>query len=175
MTTRKTLRGPIGAMIFSRKEFSDKIDSAVFPGLQGGPQEHSIAGIGVALHEASQPEFKKYAAQVVKNAQTLAKMLVEKGYHVLTGGTDKHLVLIDMRNKNINGTEVALALEEANIVINKNTVPKDTSKPWRPSGIRLGTPAITTRGMKEGEMEKISEWIDTVIKESIELSKDMDM
>jgi glycine hydroxymethyltransferase len=175
MTTRKTLRGPIGAMIFSRKEFSDKIDSAVFPGLQGGPQEHSIAGIGVALHEASQPEFKKYAAQVVKNAQTLAKALVEKGYHVLTGGTDKHLVLIDMRNKNINGTEVALALEEANIVINKNTVPKDTSKPWRPSGIRLGTPAITTRGMKEEDMEKIAEWIDVVIKESIDLSKDMDM
>lgn len=163
MTTRKTLRGPIGAMIFSRKEYSEKIDRAVFPGLQGGPQNHSIAGIGTALFEAMQPEFKKYAAQVIANAKKLAVELMERGYDVSSGGTDKHLVLVDLRNKGWFGKEAALVLEKANIIVNKNTVPGDTAKPWNPSGIRLGSPAITTRGMKEEDIEKIVEWIDQVL------------
>jgi glycine hydroxymethyltransferase len=163
MTTRKTLRGPIGAMIFSRKEYSEKIDRAVFPGLQGGPQNHSIAGIGAALFEAMQPEFKKYAAQVIANAKKLAVELIRRGYDVSSGGTDKHLVLVDLRNKGWVGKEAALALEKANIIVNKNTVPGDTAKPWNPSGIRLGTPAITSRGMKEENIKKIVEWIDQVL------------
>jgi len=167
MTTRKTLRGPIGAMIFARHDLIEKINSAVFPGLQGGPQNHSIAGIGVALHEAMQPEFKEYARQVVKNAQLLASELIDYGFDVSSGGTDKHLVLIDLRNKNLTGSQAALALEKANIIVNKNTVPGDTAKPWNPSGIRLGTPAITSRGMKENEMKKIANWINRVL-ESIE-------
>lgn len=162
-TTRKTLRGPIGAMIFSRKEFTDKIDRAVFPGLQGGPLNHSIAGIGVALGEAMKPSFKKYAAQVIKNAKTVARELIKKGYKVVSGGTDKHLILVDLRTKGLSGKDSALALEKANIIVNKNTVPGETSKPWDPSGIRLGTPSLTSRGMKEKEMVKIVSWIDKVL------------
>jgi glycine hydroxymethyltransferase len=162
-TTRKTLRGPIGAMIYSRREYSAKIDQAVFPGLQGGPLNHSIAGIGVALHEAMQPEFKEYAAQIIANAQKLAEELIKYGYDVTSGGTDKHLILVDLRSKGLLGKESALALEKANIIVNKNTVPGETAKPWNPSGIRLGTPALTSRGMKEGEMLKIARWIDRVL------------
>jgi glycine hydroxymethyltransferase len=163
MTTRKTLRGPVGAMIFARSEFIERINSAVFPGLQGGPQNHSIAGIGVALQEALQPEFKDYAKLVVKNAQTLAVCLMNQGYEVCSGGTDKHLILIDLRNKGMNGTEASKALEKAGIIINKNTVPGETGKPWNPSGIRLGTPALTSRRMNEKDMENIADWINEVL------------
>lgn len=163
MTTRKTLRGPIGAMIFARTEFIDAINRAVFPGLQGGPLNHSIAGIGVALHEAMRPEFKKYAAQIITNAKKLAQEFLKRNYHVVSGGTDKHLILLDLRSKKLSGKDSALALEKANIIVNKNTIPGETGKPWNPSGIRLGTPALTSRGMKEKEMEKIANWIDQML------------
>jgi glycine hydroxymethyltransferase len=134
MTTRKTLRGPIGAMIFASKkllgdEVAEKIDFAVFPSLQGGPQNHSIAGIGVALHEAMQPEFKVYASQVVKNAQVLANELIKAGFDVVSGGTDKHLVLVDLRSRGWTGKDAALALEQVGIIANKNTVPGETGSP----------------------------------------------
>ncbi|WKZ29938.1 MAG: serine hydroxymethyltransferase [Candidatus Dojkabacteria bacterium] len=170
MTTRKTLRGPVGAIIFARKELIGQIESALFPGIQGGPLNHSIAGIGIALAEAMKPEFKDYAAQVIKNAQAMANKLQELGYHVVSGGTDKHLLLLDLRNKEISGTVAALALEKANLIVNKNTVPNDTGKPWNPSGIRLGTPAITTRGMKEQEAEKIALWIHEALENRDETS-----
>lgn len=164
MTTRKTLRGPIGAMIFASKkllgdEVAEKIDFAVFPALQGGPQNHSIAGIGVALHEAMQPEFKIYASQVVKNAQVLANELIKAGFDVVSGGTDKHLVLVDLRSRGWTGKDAALALEKVGIIANKNTVPGETGKPWNPSGLRLGTPALTTRGYKEDDMKQVAQKI----------------
>lgn len=173
MTTRKTLRGPIGAMIFAHHDLMEKINRAVFPGLQGGPLNHSIAGIGVALHEAMKPKFKQYAQQIIANAKTLAKELAKKSYKICSGGTDKHLILIDLRSKKLLGKESALALEQANIIVNKNTVPDETGKPWNPSGLRMGTPALTSRGMKEKEMIKIAEWIDQVLmnQENAELIK----
>ncbi len=164
MTTHKTLRGPRGALIFSRKELSEQIDSSVFPGLQGGPHLHSIAGIAICLQKAQSVEFKKYARQVVINAQRLAENLMKSGYDVVSGGTDKHLVLIDLRNKKLSGWFGALALEKAGIIVNRNTVPYDSASPFYPSGLRLGTPAITARGMKEKEIDKISVWIDEVLK-----------
>lgn len=182
MTTRKTLRGPVGAMIFSKVENMPEIERAVMPGLQGGPMNHSIAGIGVALLEAMEPEFKEYSAQIVRNAQALAEELINCGYDVVSGGTDKHLVLLDLRKEGsmnpklgtpakadlepapAGGHEAALALEKTNIIMNKNTVPGETSTPWRPSGLRMGTPALTSRGMKEEDMVKIAGWIDEVLK-----------
>lgn len=164
MTTRKTLRGPIGALIFSKKELSEKIDKAIFPGLQGGPQNHSIAGIAVCLQEALKPEFKIYVQQIVKNAKTLANALIEKGYKLITNGTDNHLMLIDLTPLNTTGTIVANALENANIIVNKNTIPNSSAMPWNPTGIRLGTPAITTLGAKENHMIQIAQLIDKVIK-----------
>lgn len=169
MTTHKTLRGPRGAMIFSKKELSTVIDQSVFPGIQGGPHEHTIAGIAVALEEAHSEGFKAYARQVVTNAQVLANYFVSAGLDVVSGGTDKHLVLIDLRSINASAWVVAWALEFANIIVNRNTVPFDTGSSVYPSGIRLGTPAITTRGMKEEEMKKIGVWIMDVI----HLVKDM--
>ena len=173
MTTRKTLRGPIGAMIFARKdlripniaegEVGQAIDFAVFPSLQGGPQNHSIAGIGVALHEAMQPAFKVYAKQCVKNAQVLAAELVKAGFDVVSGGTDKHLILVDLRSRGWTGKDAAIALEKVGIIANKNTVPGETGKPWNPSGLRLGTPALTTRGYTEKDMVKIAEKISIVL------------
>lgn len=163
MTTHKTLRGPRGAMIFAKKELIPLIDKAVFTGLQGGPHNHTIAGIGVALNEAMQPSFKTYAEQIVKNAQTLASELKKRGYDLVSGGTDKHLVLIDLRNKGLSGKVPAVALEMANIIVNFNSVPFDSAPPLYPSGLRMGTPAITTRGMKEKEMKLIAGWIDDVI------------
>lgn len=164
MTTRKTLRGPIGAMIFANKkllgdDIAEKIDFAVFPALQGGPQNHSIAGIGVALGEAMTPEFKEYSKQTVKNAQVLADELMKAGFDVVSGGTDKHLVLVDLRSKGLTGKDAALALEKVGIIANKNTVPGETGKPWNPSGLRLGTPALTTRGYKEDDMRKVAQKI----------------
>ncbi len=169
-TTHKTLRGPRGAIIMVTKKglkkdsiLGKKIDQAVFPGLQGGPHENNIAAIAVALKEASNPSFKKYGKQVVRNSKVLAKRLIENGFNLVTGGTDNHLILIDLRNKKISGKEAQERLEKANIITNKNTIPFDLNSPFNPSGLRIGTPAVTTRGMKEKEMEKISFWISEVI------------
>ncbi|MEK9147188.1 MAG: serine hydroxymethyltransferase [Patescibacteria group bacterium] len=169
-TTHKTLRGPRGAILMVtttglRKdpELAEKIDKAVFPGLQGGPHDNQTAAIAVALKEASTPAFKKYATQIVKNAKALADELLRNGFDLASGGTDNHLILIDLRSKGVNGSIAAYALEVANIVVNKNGVPFDDQPPFYPSGIRLGTPAITTRGMKEEEMIKTGEWITRAI------------
>lgn len=171
-TTHKTLRGPRGAIIMVTEkgltkdpELAEKIDKAVFPGLQGGPHDNQTAAIAVALKEASSAKFRKYGEQVVKNAKKLADKLQELGFELVSGGTDNHLLLIDLRNKNVNGAVAALALEVAGIVVNKNAVPHDPMPPFYPSGIRLGTPAITTRGMKERDMSKIANWINAVIDE----------
>ena len=163
-TTHKTIRGPRGAVILCRGDLADKIDFGVFPGLQGGPFEHTIAALAVCFKEACTPEFKEYAFQVVKNAQRLAQRFMEKGYDVVSGGTDKHLVLIDMRSKNLSGRNPAKALDRAGIIMNRNSVPNETGSPMNPSGLRMGTPTITTRGMKEPEMDQIAEWVDRVIK-----------
>ena len=162
-TTHKTLRGPRGAMIICKKELEKKIFSRVFPGMQGGPHQHTICAIGVVLKEAMSPKFKKYAAQIIKNAKVLAEELKKYNFNLISDGTDNHLVLIDLRNKNVSGKYVQELLEKANIVVNKNTIPYDTCPPFNPSGIRLGTPAITTRGMKEKEMKKIAFWINEII------------
>ncbi|MBI4096446.1 MAG: serine hydroxymethyltransferase [Candidatus Levybacteria bacterium] len=171
-TTHKTLRGPRGAMLMVTQkglkkdpELGDKIDKAVFPGLQGGPHDNQTAAIAVALLEASKASFKKYGQQIVKNAKVLADELASFDFNLISGGTDNHLLLIDLSNKKVNGAVAALALEVAGIVVNKNAVPEDTLPPFYPSGIRLGTPAITTRGMKEKEMVKIGKWINEVISE----------
>lgn len=163
MTTHKTLRGPRGAMIFSKKELSSAIDQSVFPSIQGGPHEHTIAGIAVALKEANTLAFRTYAKQVVANAQTLADIFVKEGLDVVSVGTDKHLVLIDLRSLAASAWVVAWALEYAHIVVNRNTAPFDTGSSVYPSGIRLGTPAITTRGMKEKEMRMIGKWVMEVV------------
>ena len=163
MTTHKTLRGPRGALIFGRNEIMDQINTSVFPGLQGGPHNNTIAGIAIALARTKESEFKKYAAQTVENAKYLAELLKAKGYDLVSGGTDKHLVLVDLREKKTNGWFVAWALEVAGIVTNKNTIPSDTGSPYYPSGLRLGTPAISARGMKEREIKQIAEWIDEVV------------
>ena len=162
-TTHKTLRGPRGAIIICKRELEDKIFKKVFPGLQGGPHNHTIAAIGVALKEAMGPQFKKYAQQIVKNAKVLAEELKKYSFNLISGGTDNHLVLIDLTNKNITGKEAQISLEKAGIVLNKNTIPYDPRPPFNPSGIRLGTPALTTRGMKEKEMKKIAFWLNKVI------------
>ncbi|NLB11850.1 serine hydroxymethyltransferase [Candidatus Dojkabacteria bacterium] len=167
-TTHKTLRGPRGAMIMCKSEYGEVIDKAVFPGLQGGPHNHITAAIAVALREAGTKEFKKYSQQVIKNAKILSKELSRKGYKIVSGGTDNHLFLLDLEGskglREVGGEEVSTILERANITVNKNTIPNDTRKPWDPSGIRVGTPALTTRGMKEEEMIKVAEYIDDVLK-----------
>ena len=151
-TTHKTLRGPRGAMIMCKEEFAEKVDKAIFPGLQGGPHNHTNAGKAVAFAEALKPEFKEYAGQVVKNARELARVMAEGGLNIVSGGTDTHLALVDLTDKKITGKEAEGALDEAGIYVNKNTVPFDHRKPWDPSGIRLGTPVLTSRGMKEQDM-----------------------
>ena len=163
-TTHKTLRGPRSALIFSKGELSKKIDKAVFPGLQGGPHMNQIAAAAVALKEANTPEFKEYASQVVVNARTLSESLKNFGWRIVSGGTDTHLMLVDTWEKKISGGEAERKLEETGIIVNKNTIPFDERKPFDPSGIRLGTPTVTTRGMKEKEMEKIGKIIDCILK-----------
>ena len=158
-TTHKTLRGPRGGMIMCKQEFAEKVDKAVFPGLQGGPHEHIIAGKAVAFQEALQPEFKEYQKQIVKNAKALADELMAQGLRVVSGGTDNHLVLVDLTKNNVTGKQAETALDKANITVNKNTIPYDSRKPWDPSGIRLGTPTLTTRGMKESEMKQVAQLI----------------
>jgi glycine hydroxymethyltransferase len=161
-TTHKTLRGPRGGMLMCKETHQKAIDKAVFPGLQGGPHNHTTAGIAVALHEASQAAFKTYAQQIIDNARALAAALVEHGFDVITGGTDNHLVLVDVTGKGTAGKPLARALDAAGIVTNYNTVPFDPRKPFDPSGIRLGTPAVTSRGMKEAEMKQIAAWMDSI-------------
>ncbi|MDF2774355.1 MAG: Serine hydroxymethyltransferase [Geminicoccaceae bacterium] len=162
-TTHKTLRGPRAGLILCKAEYAKAIDKAVFPGLQGGPLEHVIAAKAVALKEALQPSFKVYAAQVVANARTLAAALIARGYHVVSGGTDNHLMLIDLRNKGLTGRVAEHSLDRAGITVNKNTVPKETQSPFVTSGIRIGTSAVTTRGMRETEMERVAELIDLAL------------
>ena len=171
-TTHKSLRGPRGAMLMvtdaglkKDPDMGGKIDKAVFPGLQGGPHDNVTAAIAVALDEAARPEFTAYAAQVVKNAQVLSETLLNEGIVLTTGGTDNHLMVLDLRPQRLIGNIVAEALEIAGIIVNKNSVPHDSNPPFYPSGIRLGTPALTTRGMKEDEMKQIGSWIAQVIRE----------
>jgi glycine hydroxymethyltransferase len=164
MTTHKTFRGPRGAAILCKKEHASAIDRAVFPGLQGGPHNHTTAAIAVAAKEALQPSFKGYATSVVENAKALAKSLDERGFRLITGGTDNHLLLIDMTPKGIGGKPYAQALEKAGIVGNYNSIPFDPRKPFDPSGVRLGTPSVTSRGMGVSEMEQIAAWMDEVAK-----------
>lgn len=161
-TTHKTLRGPRGAMILCKEVHAKAIDKAVFPGLQGGPHNSTTGGIAVALKEAATPAFKEYAHAVVANAKALAAELSAKGFKLVSGGTDNHLILIDLTNKGITGKEMAIALEAAGIVLNYNTVPGETRPAFDPSGIRLGTPSVTSRGFGVGEMKRIAEWMDSV-------------
>lgn len=163
-TTHKTLRGPRGAMIMCKEKIAKQIDKAVFPGLQGGPHENNIAAKAVAFKEALEPEFREYARQIMANAKVLEKKFNEFGYKLMFGGTDNHLLLIDVFGpKGITGKEAQIALDKAGITVNKNMIPDDPRSPMDPSGIRLGTPALTTRGMKEAEMEIIAGWIDEAI------------
>ncbi|MGA1841942.1 MAG: serine hydroxymethyltransferase [bacterium] len=162
-TTHKTLRGPRGGLILCRKRYAKQIDKAVFPGIQGGPLMHVIAAKGVAFKEALKPEFRDYQYQVVKNARKLAQGLSSKGFRIVSGGTDNHLMLVDLKNKGITGLQAERALDETGITVNKNTIPFETESPFITSGIRLGTPAATTRGMKEKEMGIIAELISAVL------------
>jgi glycine hydroxymethyltransferase len=162
-TTHKTLRGPRGGIILCQAPYAKDVDKQVFPGTQGGPLEHVIAAKAVALGEALQPEFKTYAAQVIKNAQALARALIGHGYAIVSGGTDTHLMLVDLRPKQVTGKEAQELLDRAGITVNKNTIPGDPQKAFVTSGIRLGTPAVTTRGFREPEIEKVAELIDTVL------------
>ena len=158
-TTHKTLRGPRSGMILSKQQFAAAIDKVVFPGMQGGPLVHIMAAKAVCFLEASQPSFREYARQIVANAKVMAETLVADGYRIISGGTDTHLMLVDVFAKGMLGSEAEKALGEAGITVNKNAIPFDTNPPMKPSGIRIGTPAVTTRGMKEAEMRQISHWI----------------
>jgi glycine hydroxymethyltransferase len=162
-TTHKTLRGPRGGFTLSREEFAKAVDKQVFPGMQGGPLEHVIAAKAVAFGEALKPDFKTYATQILRNAAALAEALVARGYQLVTGGTDTHLLLVDLRNKGLTGKAADAALGRAGIHVNKNTVPNETQSPFVTSGIRIGTPALTTRGMRESEMRTIAALIDRVL------------
>ena len=158
-TTHKTLRGPRAGMILSKAEFAAAIDKVVFPGMQGGPLMHIIAAKAICFHEAMQPEFRDYAKQVVANAKVLAETLAAEGFRIISGGTDTHLMLVDVFSKGMLGSEAEKALGEAGITVNKNAIPFDVNPPMKPSGIRIGTPALTTRGMKEAEMRQVGRWI----------------
>ncbi|HEV3169910.1 MAG TPA: serine hydroxymethyltransferase [Actinocrinis sp.] len=162
-TTHKTLRGPRGAMLLTTAEHAKTLDKAVFPGLQGGPHNHTTAAIAVALKEASQPSFKDYAANVVANAQALADALLERGFDLVSGGTDNHLLLADLTNKGVTGKIAAKALDAAGIELNFNTVPFDPRRPFDPSGLRLGSAAITTRGLETGHMAAVAGWIERAV------------
>ncbi len=162
-TTHKTLRGPRGAMILCKEKYAQAIDKAVFPGMQGGPHDNNTAAKAVAFGEALKPEFKHYAQQIVKNSKALAKELQHYGFRLVSGGTDNHLILIDLQTKNITGKEAEVAFDKARMTMNKNMVPYDPRSPFDPSGIRLGTPAITTRGMKEEEMKQIAGFMNDAI------------
>jgi len=179
-TTHKTLRGPRGALIFARNDIyapgskrsiAEAVDRSIFPGLQGGPHDHSVFAITVALGEALRPDFRRYCKQIVQNAKVLAKELVLRDFQIISGGTDNHLMLIDLTNKGLTGEEASERLYRAGIVVNKNAIPDDPRGPRDPSGMRLGTPSVTTRGMKEREMKMVAEWIDRVIQDAKEIPK----
>ncbi|MBP5204203.1 serine hydroxymethyltransferase [bacterium] len=175
-TTHKTLRGPRGALIMCSDSLAKEIDKAVFPGIQGGPHNHIIAGIAVALKEASTEEFKEYSKQIIKNAQTLAEALQSRGYKIISGGTDNHMFLVNIVDSvGLTGEEASVTLESVNITINKNTIPNDTRNTWDPSGIRIGVPAITTRGMKEKEMLQISSFVDEALRNHKDKNKLMNI
>ena len=158
-TTHKSLRGPRGGFIICKEEYAKKIDAAVFPGMQGGPLMHVIAAKAACFGEALKPEFKDYAVQVVKNARARSKKMTELGFRVVSNGTDNHVFMVDLRNKGINGADAQEALDRVGITVNKNAIPFDTGSPMKPSGIRIGTPAVTTRGMKEKDVEQVAEFI----------------
>jgi len=165
-TTHKTLRGPRGGMIMCREDMAKRVDKEIFPGIQGGPLMHVIAAKAVAFKEALAPEFKAYQEQILSNARTLAEELMAKGYELISGGTDTHLMLVDLTNKGITGKEAEAMLDKAGITVNKNTIPFETKSPFVTSGIRIGVPAATTKGMKEGEMKVIAGFIDNALKSS---------
>jgi glycine hydroxymethyltransferase len=162
-TTHKTLRGPRAGMILSKAEHAAAIDKVVFPGMQGGPLVHIIAAKAVCFHEAMQPSFKDYARQIVANAKVLAQTLADEGFRIISGGTDTHLMLVDVFAKGMLGSDAENALHDAGITVNKNAIPFDTNPPMKPSGVRLGTPALTTRGMKEPEMRQVGKWISEAL------------
>lgn len=164
-TTHKTLRGPRGGLILCKEKYGQAIDKAIFPGNQGGPLMHVIAGKAVCFKEALEPDFKTYQEQIIKNAQALANRLLELDFNLVSGGTDNHLILIDLRNKHITGKALETRLDDIGITVNKNAVPFDTEKPSITSGIRIGTPAVTTRGFKEDDMIEIANLIDMVVRE----------
>ena len=167
-TTHKTLRGPRSGLILCKEQYAKAIDKTIFPGIQGGPLEHVIAGKAVCFKEAMQPKFKQYAHQVVLNAKKLAEELKKRGFNLVSGGTDNHLILVDLRNKSLTGKEATLLLDEVNITVNKNAVPNDPEKPTVTSGIRIGTPAVTTRGLKEEDMVKLAEAIELTLQKTEE-------
>jgi glycine/serine hydroxymethyltransferase len=162
-TTHKTLRGPRGGLILCPEKFAKQIDSMIFPGIQGGPLEHVIAAKAVCFHEALQPPFKAYQQQILNNAQALADGMKRNGFRIVSGGTDNHLMLVDVGARGVTGKECQAALDQAGITVNKNTIPFETRSPFQASGIRLGTPAVTTRGMKEAEMAAIADMISEVL------------
>ncbi len=170
-TTHKSLRGPRGGIILCKEEFAKKIDSQVFPGIQGGPLMHVIAAKAVCFGEALKPGFKDYSAQVIKNAQSMAARLAHHGYRIVSGGTDNHLMLVDLRPKGLNGADASHALDEAGITVNKNGIPFDTGSPMKPSGIRIGTPAVTTRGMKETDVERVADFIHEALSDHTNTAK----
>jgi glycine hydroxymethyltransferase len=174
-TTHKTLRGPRGGMILCKKEFAKAIDSAVFPGIQGGPLMHVIAAKAVALGQAMTEDFKEYQRQIIKNAQHLCSSLEKKGYRIVSDGTDNHLFMVDLTSKGLTGKEAQESLEASGIMINKNLIPFDTKSPNVTSGIRVGTPAVTTRGMKEAEMDLIADFIDTVLQKPVDVALQANM
>ena len=171
-TTHKTLRGPRGAMLMSTEEHAKALDRAVFPGLQGGPHDHTTAGIAVAMKEAATDEFRTYAAQIVTNAKALGAALMERGFDLVTGGTDNHLILADLTSKDVPGKAAAQALERGGIVLNYNAVPFDPRKPFDPSGVRLGTAAVTSRGMGEDDMVQIAAWMDAIVEAAKQENED---
>jgi glycine hydroxymethyltransferase len=168
-TTHKTLRGPRGAIIMCKEEHAAKVDKAVFPGMQGGPHDHINAAKAVAFGEALEPEFKDYAKQVIKNCQTFSGELSDMGYRVISGGTDNHLIVVDMTSKGVSGKEAETVLDRVGISVSRSTIPNDPNPPMNPSGVRFGTPAITTRGMKEEEMKKIALWINSAVEHKDEI------
>jgi len=172
-TTHKTLRGPRGGCILAKKEHAAAIDKAVFPGSQGGPLEHAVAGKAVAFHEALQPSFKVYAQQIVKNASALAEALSKEGFRLVSGGTDTHMIVVDLRpfDAELTGKEAQIILDEAGITLNKNNIPNDPRSPFVTSGVRIGTPSVTTQGMKEQEMPLIAEYIATTLRHRTDSAK----
>ena len=168
-TTHKTLRGPRGAMIMCKEEFAKQVDRAVFPGMQGGPHDHITAAKAVAFGEALRPEFKQYAKQVIANAKLMSEEFIKLGYRVISGGTDNHLMVVDMTSKGLSGKEAEIILDRCGISVSRSTIPNDPNPPMNPSGVRFGTPAITTRSMKEAEIKKIVGWINSAIEQKDEM------